>query len=233
MTADHPVFIVGASHSGTSWLLAILGAHSNLHPIGFETYMATQSSLTQYVKRFNREAIKANKKRWVEKTPLHVYHMEKLLKNVPNSRILVIIRDGRDVAYSIKQRMGCCKKGIQQWVRANLAALNYEKNDKVHFLTYEDIVQNFKQTISTVLRFLGEEYEESLEDYYKTPKKWYSNTISKPPDRSSQYHTQYRNWQINQPPFDGRGQWKKLSEAEIQHVTTYGYDLLKKFNYIT
>ena len=228
-----PTFIVGCGHSGTSILLAILGSHSRLYAIPYESYVATQESeINKHTLKFNKHTIAVGKRRWVEKTPSHVNHIQTILKSIPDAKILVITRDGRDVAYSFKKRFNDVEHGIKRWVDDNLAALEHANNENVYFLKYEDIIHHFKQTISSVLQFLDEEYEESLEHYYKSPKKWYSNKISKPPSKTSKYHDQHRNWQINQPLFDGSGVWKKLSKLEIELVSRHADELLKEFNYI-
>jgi len=73
---EPPILIVGCGHSGTSVLLAILGAHSKLHAIARETGFADpkldQRPTAEIVRSVNRQFGKANhpgqELRWVEKT---------------------------------------------------------------------------------------------------------------------------------------------------------------------
>ena len=155
-----PVFIVGCGHSGTSILLAILDSHSRIYAVPYETKIAVQDSRNKFkraLKRFDRWAISAGKRRWVEKTPNHVRHIKKILRWCPDAKFLLIIRDGRDVAASIKKRNDSIEKGINRWVKDNLAGKEYWDHPSVHVVRYEDLVGNFEFCIKDILNFLNEE----------------------------------------------------------------------------
>lgn len=229
-----PVFIVGCGHSGTSLLLAILGTHSRIYSVPYESYIATKDNQQWFqneTERFDWWAISAGKRRWVEKTPRHIHHIGRILKWHPDARILLMIRDGRDVACSIRERAGSLEKGIRRWVEDNLAGKEYWKHPNVHLVKYDDLVGDFRLTVRDVLNHLNEEYEDGMEDYYKIPRKWMSEEIGKPPTSSERDHGQYRNWQINQPLFDGRGRWKKLSDEELSLINDVGGEMLAECGY--
>lgn len=42
------------------------------------------------------------KDRWVEKTPLHAYHIGRLARRFPTAKFVHVVRDGRDVALSLR-----------------------------------------------------------------------------------------------------------------------------------
>ena len=50
--------------------------------------------------------------------------------------------------------------------------------------------------------------------------------------KDGNYHNQYRNWQINQPIFDGRGKYKKLNKAEKNIVKKEANEMLIEYGYI-
>lgn len=230
-----PVFIVGCGHSGTSILLTILGAHSRIHAVPYESRVAIinkKSKFHRKLKEFDKQAVVARKRRWVEKTPRHILHIGKILKWQPNAKIILIIKDGRDVAYSIQKRTDSLEGGIKRWVEDNLAGKKYWGDPNVHVMKYEDLITDFETTITGVLSFLNEEYECEMKDYHTKPRKWYSDVISKPETvHEGKNHEQYRNWQINQPLFDGRGRWKEMSADELFFINSIGGSMLAELDY--
>jgi len=232
---DPPIYIVGCGHSGTSLLLSILDAHSKIHSIPYETYLAFKGGKKQsaLLKEFDRRTIAAGKQRWVEKTPTHVRKIDELLRLTPDARIIVMLRDGRDVACSIRDRTDDFKKGVKRWVRDNKEAEKYISDSQLCRVKYECIVGRFEEVIAKVLRFCGESFEENMWRYHEEPKYFFSDKISKPESvKDGEGHDQYRNWQINQPIFDGSGRWKnEMNEEEKNYFKKEAGKMLIKYGY--
>jgi hypothetical protein len=229
-----PVFIVGCGHSGTTLLLAVLGAHSRIYAVPEETFVAYSAGrrrFRRWLRRFDRWTVAAGKRRWVEKSPKHIHRVRQILGWCPQARVLLMVRDGRDVTASIKARKGTAEEGISRWVEDNLAGKAYWDHPNVLVVKYEELVADFRGTCGKILGFIGEDYEEGMRDYHATPKKWYSEKIAKPSTAFGDNHDQHRNWQINQPIFDGRGRWKELSEEELATVNRVGGSLLAELGY--
>ena len=235
-----PVFIVGCGHSGTSLLLAILGSHSKICAIPEETdiaynYITNTPVLSkeagQMIRYFDLLTISENKRRWVEKTPKHIHSIPLLRKLIPGCKFMIILRDGRDVACSLEARCGSLEDGIGRWINDNRAGETFWKDADVHVLKYEDIIENVGETIRGALNFLGEDFEEQMLHSHEKPKYYYSHKIEKPPDDSPAHHAQYRNWQINQKLFDGRGKWKQLSDEEKAIIKKAAGDMLVAYGY--
>ena len=131
-----PTFIVGCGHSGTSILLAILSAHPRLYAVPYESYIAADYSdfenFQAALAHFDRLTIAAGKRRWVEKTPRHILYIGKILDWLPSAKIILILRDGRDVAYSFQKRKGSLKYGIGRWCEDNLAGRRYWGHHRQH-----------------------------------------------------------------------------------------------------
>ena len=221
MTLSPPIFIVGAPHSGTSILLTILGTHSRIHPIPSESLLAFQDADTQIrlIQSFCEGARGSGKQRWVEKTPRHLEKLDTLWGLLPKALVVVIMRDGRDVACSFGARTGDFYKGMEQWVEAVRLVEALGKHPQVFHVKYEEIVEDFESTLTRLLSFLGEEYEPCMKDFHLIPRHYYSSLIENP--RDVRKHEQHRNWQINQPLFNGRGRWETDMTLEQQ-------DLFKK-----
>jgi len=74
-----------------------------------------------------------------------------------------MLRDGRDVACSIRDRTGSLEKGIRRWVSDNTLGRPYWDHPRVRVVKYEDLVESFQSTIRGVLEFIGSEYQDLLQ----------------------------------------------------------------------
>lgn len=242
-----PVFIVGCGHSGTTLVLAMLNAHSRIHGIPYETGFIDQSVPDRewFVHRFNRDARAAGKPRWVEKTPRHVHHIDALLRRFPNGRVIVVVRDGRDVACSFRDRFDDFAGGVQRWLDDNAAAEPFRAHPAVRFVRYEDLIGEREATLRDLVGFLGEEFEPLLLAHHTAGFRFYGRfqqadrfaaqieqLDDKPASVSGADHRLYRSWQSQQEVFDGRGRWRtdlsddeqaQFKELAGSRLVAYGY----------
>lgn len=212
-----PCFIVGCGSSGKTILLRILGAHSQLHAIPYESHVGTHPNTKRILKWFDFLAVAHGKPRWVEKTAKNIYNIEKLLTCRPGAKVIIVIRDGRDVAASIKRRSGSLEKGIRRWTEDNNAGQPYWNDINVMVLHYESLIEDFEGCIARLLSFLGEAYEQGCRNYHKK-KVYYYRRKSGLFNSSNVQHLRFHYWQINQPIFNGKGRWKELSRQEVELV---------------
>lgn len=233
-TLAPPIFICGCGHSGTSLILAVLGSHSRIFAVPFETSFAFVDHGLQkrLLAAFDRHTIADGKARWVEKTPRHIKAIKSLLDVAPDARVIIVLRDGRDVACSLRERTGNFAGGIKRWVDDNAGAEPFWKNPRVLVAKYEDFVERFEPSVRALTDFLGEPFEPGMLEFHKTERKFYSQKVEKPDSSAGKDHDQFRNWQINQPLFDGRGRWQKemspdekaqFKAAAGERLIRYGY----------
>jgi len=233
-----PIFVVGCGHSGTTFLARLLGVHSRIGIIPFETNFAEIwpepcENARKFFAQCDKFASCSGKPRWLEKTPTQIFYIDSILKHFPHGKVLLIIRDGRDVVYSIMERHGSLDGGIERWMKGNLAGEAFWKHPNVHVIRYEDLVTDLEKTLRRILDFLGEEFEEHILRYHEQPVYFFSSRLEKPPGLTGEQHPQYRNWQINQPLFDGRGRWLRLTEEQKERVKARMGDMLIRYGYTT
>jgi len=116
----------------------------------------------QYVERLGKKDVRL----FGEKTPEHTGHLPRIRELFPASKIVVLCRDGRDVALSLTK---------VPWMSSNLyvnflvwlyyagvirAAHNSLPN--LYFARYEDIVANPERELGGILDFLGLAYEPAV-----------------------------------------------------------------------
>tara|TARA_B100000925_G_C21991736_1_gene467153 strand:- start:8 stop:772 length:765 start_codon:yes stop_codon:yes gene_type:complete len=215
------IHIVGCGHSGTSLLASIIDSHSNIYMVPEETSMAWTDNRKWYNEckaSFEKNAIAKNCLRWAEKTPRHVHKIENIFKWNEEIKVVFISRDPRDTCSSLFKRYNDLEQSIERWNIDNIAGIEYLKNDHVYHIKYEDIITSFEETISRLMDFLDEKYESQQAYFHKIEKKWYFNTIKKPNEYNKYTHTQFRNWQINQPLFDGRNRRHELNEKQLDLI---------------
>lgn len=236
---ENPVFIVGCGHSGTSILLALLGNHPHFYPVPKESALFTRDDNTVYkiMEEWDNICKNQGKFRWIEKTPPHIFQIHRFMAFRPKSQFILILRDGRDVICSLRHRIGYegIADRVDRWVYDNMAGLPYWEHPQVMIVKYEDLILNPENKLQHICSFLNEVYSDQLLNFHKTQRKWYSDIIDKPDVIVSlKDHNRMRNWQINQPLFDGRGRWvTEMTDDEKAYFKNSAAQLyLEKFGYV-
>jgi hypothetical protein len=116
---------------------------------------------------FEAYAARHGKQRWGDKTPHYVHHIDHLLRLFPGARIVVLVRDGRDVALSLRRMPfgpNNAWAAAQWWargVRAGARAAR-EHPDAVLTVHYESLAQRPQEEVQRLCGFLGLGYDADM-----------------------------------------------------------------------
>jgi hypothetical protein len=201
-----PIFIFGCQRSGTSILRRVLDSHSNIAcppETGFLVQLSkiyeikrvlncvnslgfTDQNVLDEMKHFTsyfleNYCLKKGKKRWAEKTPHYVNHMETIDKMFNRDVVYIgIIRNGMDVAYSLCQynwsilddylNNGYEKPvaAIKFWKKQTEKIINFKNKiakDRMFLINFEELTNTPNIILPQIFDFLDERWENSILDY--------------------------------------------------------------------
>jgi hypothetical protein len=141
--------------------------------IDFNTFIAAFNQTEQKLFNvfdtcMNLYRIRENKKYWCEKTPQNFKYLKQIFEYYANARVICIVRDGRDVAFSLSKA---------PWRERNMAIPALEWNEyamylfealsiysKANFLVlkFEEILQFPEKSFRSICEFLEVKFEMSL-----------------------------------------------------------------------
>ncbi len=175
----------------------------------------------------------------LEHTPAYIYHIDEILYQIPDSKIVYIIRDPRDVLLSRKNRWKLrfqkyasihSQEAIRSWVHyhplstsrlwyaAAKTARAYENHPNVHTVRYEDILDSPETKISEICRFVEIDYYQQMLNVSMMG----SSSSEDRPFEIGIDKTRYNTWQKG-----------GLNSAEIFFSQKINNEHMKKFHYQT
>jgi len=116
---------------------------------------------------FEAYAAAHGKPRWGDKTPHYVHHVDHLLRVFPRARFVVLVRDGRDVALSLRRMPfgpNNAWAAAQWWARGIRAGVRAAQRhpDAVRTIHYEDLARAPREEVPRLCEFLGLGYREDM-----------------------------------------------------------------------
>jgi len=120
-------------------------------------------------------AARFDKSRWGEKTPIYSKSMEVIRTMLPETRFIHIIRDGRDIALSLRRMWFSPGWEIETqaayWQEFVLAARKAGKGRPDYLeVRYEDLVLKTRETLKQICAFINLDYDDCMLRYYtRTP----------------------------------------------------------------
>jgi LPS sulfotransferase NodH len=185
------VLVLGAPRSGTTWLTQLLLAHPETCGAGeAETWLFRSvadfwsnknlqqwlppDTLTAALRRFCNRLLGAARAgsnpeatHFVEKTPVHVWHLDQITTLYPEVRIVHIVRDGRDVARSLAEiSIGTetVAEGARGW-REYVETAHAQLRSRDHLeVRYEDLLADPPSQAARILTWVGLEVDDNVRD---------------------------------------------------------------------
>ena len=194
---EQPIFVVGSSRSGTTMLADILASLPEILDFTEKPIVRHQMwrmvkspetiphNLPELEKTLVRLSGVGKGRRLLEKTPGHSLMADSLLSYFPDASLIHIVRDGRDVAFSMLghrwisrelnnevevfwfhllpqsyqdqwQNLSKWQRGVLRWALYVTSARKAHLHSERYLeVNYEEICQSPQQTIYKIVNFLG------------------------------------------------------------------------------
>lgn len=113
------------------------------------------------------------KPRWGDKSPPYLLHMQTIHNALPEARFVHILRDGRDVALSLRPLWFAPGKSMEalanQWVQQITEARGQGQGTPFYLeVRYEDLIEAPARELQRICRFLDLPYAPEMLTYHQT-----------------------------------------------------------------
>lgn len=168
--SKRPVFIGGCGRSGTTMMLSLLSAHPSVYAIPYETHAFApgpyppdgDSGLPFELVHLHTALLQPSeslegRSRWCEKTPGNIHFADRILTYFGvDARFIHMVRDGRAVVTSRHRHHAPQRYWVtpERWIRDVAAGRHAETHPQVLTVRYEDVVEDYRDVMRTVCRFL-------------------------------------------------------------------------------
>lgn len=253
---ERPIIILGCPKSGTTLLRLILDSHPNIscgpetaflvdmhaivskHWSHMELYRFEKDywfrKIEEFYSSFQMDYVqRRGKKRWAEKTPIYTEYTDFLLTLFPNAQFIHLIRDGRDVAYSMKDRHGwysavrCMRKSWRSYIQeAQKLGKKLPKNQFLE-IRYESLVSKPEETTQALFKYLNETWQPEVLDYNK-----HEHDIKPTFNQYNKERMQSNHWDGKTIYKHRVGAWKRRFDIVLMLIFyTFNWRFLRKLGY--
>ncbi|MEQ8409952.1 MAG: sulfotransferase [Erythrobacter sp.] len=225
--------ICGCGHSGTTLLANMMAAHPKCYVPLQETRVFFRRTAIPRLWWFRMVSVFKGKSFIVEKTPRHIKVIDRVKRIAPRTKIIFMVRDGRDVSASLFKRFENEAASVDRWIEANEVVFAWESDPNAIMVRYEDLITQPETELQRLCAFLGVDYAPEMLQYHTKKRLWFgTKKFEKGSDKDGEEHDKLRTWQVNQPIFDGRGKWRSVFDQAPRKLTTgRGSELMTHFGY--
>ncbi len=206
---------------------ATLSWNKNLKKEQLEFFLTEKNLSNTIAALYSAYANMENSIGWVCKEINLFEHAYDILSTFPDAKFIYLVRDGRDVAASVKKMLSQSRVLyyiVQKWKTEQLKCLsiynNLKPKNSIQIVKYEDLITNPVDQLTSICKFIDLPFEEKMLQFHTTPSSIKESTIhnldnlSKPlnPNNFNKYQ-------------------KELSAKEIKLFEHFGGKVLSLLNY--
>ena len=243
-------FLVGCGHSGTTPTVAVIGRHPEVWvyaPNAALEYSVKPNSFRDVPfvpslkdhQRLRRKAVKSKPTatQWLIKSPSNVCRIGYILQQLPSARIVGLVRDGRDVMLSLRERYPNADPAgplvLQRWVNDNTALLLYARDPRVLVKRYEDLFHDHH--FIDILKHLAiDPYVDIVADQPSSSSSSRRRRLRDKVVVASDAHTQLRTMQTQRPFVRAPPRWPTQMTPHLKRIFKQNHaalHLLVHFSY--
>lgn len=208
------------------------------YPTFFRGLTYPQRSLGKLLQRFYRAIAAAKGKAYLlEQTPWYGQRLDVVHQLFPATKILHLVRDGRDVAQSFSRTPwwhDSVELNLSRWAREARKIRHDGRRcygaDNYLEVRYEDLVAEPRATLETITSFLGLDYEEALLDPGKMTDYYRDSGINSP----SYFSAAFNRWRQKKRQVifpDSAFAWKRTAPDKFRSLDPDVAFALQEFGY--
>lgn len=202
-------------------MATILGANSRCFLITEETGAYSNKHIKTLRKYFIEKVKTIESDFVVEKTPSHVFNINKMQEDFPDAFFIIMTRNPIDSIASTFKIHKNFNRSIYECSNDLSGCINAIKYKNAVLISYEKLVKDFDKTIINLCEFLEISFEKSMINFHETAPTWFEKFID------SDELFKRRSLQMKTPLFDGTGKGiKELSEDQIKQIN---FDCMDKY----
>lgn len=197
--------------------------------------------LVSLVYEFYGNSIHRSFLRWGDKNNFYIRHIDTIKEMFPSSRLIHIVRDGRDVACSYKALNRSAIRSryaphlpnligeiAHEWVSNLECAIDSFKKigwQDVYELRYEDLTSQPSRELERLCVFLEEPYDSEMESYHLKNQSEQQEPVE---------FLQWKSKTLEQPTTSQIGRYKaELTKNEIEEFEKIAAPLLARYKYLS
>jgi len=162
----------------------------------------TRTAVREFLQTIDTDALRRGRRVWIEKTPRHYRYARIIARHAPEALIVHVVRDGREVAASIRDRAIAYPErfaaqadpayGVREWNRAVRAAWTQRHEARVRIVLFSDFVAAPEASLRALSAWMGLDYspqmleEGGIEGISRSKEEWKSGAgspVEPPPSK--------------------------------------------------